>query len=187
MEDPQGQANNIDTLTHALFENISTDDPEVLRVIHRVITGENVDEIEGLVNAVYLAAFRDVLEAIKEIPGQTYHMINTSEKKALRNLAEYIRRETIYEIISMLDGESEKKLKRLDVRDNDIVRTDSPLIVKHKHLESQIDQLSNCVLKHFADEIGLGDPVRGEGACAVAVRLLERYAGSLTENKEAGA
>ena len=87
----------------------------------------------------------------------------------------------------MLEVESEKRLKRPDVRDSDIVRTDSPLSIRHKHLEGQVDRLGNCVMKHFSREIGMGDPVHGEGACDVAVRMLQRYAGTLDEMKEAGA
>jgi len=45
-----------------------------------------------------------------------------------------------------------------------------------KFLEAQIDKLAKCILEHYQHEIGAGNPVHGEGACEVAVRLLERQA-----------
>jgi hypothetical protein len=38
----------------------------------------------------------------------------------------------------------------------------------------QIDKLAQYLLKHWSHEIGMGDPVNGESAVTVAIRLLER-------------
>lgn len=42
----------------------------------------------------------------------------------------------------------------------------------------EIDKLAGFILAHFADEIGAGDPVHGESAVDVAIRLLGRMAGN---------
>lgn len=38
----------------------------------------------------------------------------------------------------------------------------------------QIGRLADYLMSHFPDEIGAGDPVHGEGAVDVAIRLLSR-------------
>lgn len=40
--------------------------------------------------------------------------------------------------------------------------------------KENIEQLANYLMKHWSHEIGAGDPVRGESAVEVAIRLLER-------------
>jgi len=37
---------------------------------------------------------------------------------------------------------------------------------------NEIDRLANYLLKHFPHEIGRGDPIHGESAVDVAIRLL---------------
>lgn len=40
--------------------------------------------------------------------------------------------------------------------------------------QTEIDRLAGFLLKHHANEIGAGDPVNGESAVDVAIRLLQR-------------
>lgn len=39
--------------------------------------------------------------------------------------------------------------------------------------EQEIERLASYLLKHHEDEIGRGDPVNGESAVDVAIRLIE--------------
>jgi len=183
MNDAREKSRAMSHRMRVLYEDLSTDDPEVIRLANRLLTWGNAEDVEGLINSVYLAAFRDLLAVIRESSGQMQDTIKTSDKLALRKLVEFIRQDTIYEIIAMLEGEPGKKVDHLDVRDDDIIRTDSPLSVRYKYLEIQIERLANCILKHFPSEIGMGDPVQGEGACDVAVRLLQQYAERPDEDK----
>jgi len=41
-----------------------------------------------------------------------------------------------------------------------------------KNTNKEIDRLADFLLKHYSDEIGKGDPVHGESAVDVAIRLL---------------
>jgi len=40
--------------------------------------------------------------------------------------------------------------------------------------KTEIDKLASYILAVWADEIGAGDPIHGESAVDVAIRLLER-------------
>ena len=40
--------------------------------------------------------------------------------------------------------------------------------------EGEIDRLANYLLTTWSSEIGVGDPIHGESAVDVAIRLLER-------------
>lgn len=42
-------------------------------------------------------------------------------------------------------------------------------------LESQVNRLADAILAMYPDEPGRGDPVHGEGAVDVAIRLLTRH------------
>jgi hypothetical protein len=45
---------------------------------------------------------------------------------------------------------------------------------ENTHRTKEIDRLADFLLQEFPDEIGLGDPVSGESAVDVAIRLLRR-------------
>lgn len=57
---------------------------------------------------------------------------------------------------------------------------DDELIESHQLLASQIDQLAEFILTSYPDEIGAGDPVNGESAVEVAIRLLQPKEEELT-------
>lgn len=42
-------------------------------------------------------------------------------------------------------------------------------------IENEIDKLGNYILANCPDEIGKGNPVHGESAADVAIRLIERF------------
>lgn len=53
------------------------------------------------------------------------------------------------------------------------IGADEGLLESHQQLGIQIDKLAEFLLANYPDEIGAGDPVNGESAVEVAIRLLQ--------------